>query len=295
MNIINIFLLLCMSSYNTIFSSIENFIKTDFFTSIQQSSSIPSHFKVIYTKSTQWQKLEGLYNDHFKNKTSSKRSLIPPLIHQIWLGPKPLPENHKKLRDSWKKHHPSWKYKLWRDQDVKNFNLINREAFEKTTNYGEKSDILRYEILYHFGGIYADDDFECLQSFDNLHTYCEFYLGVIVNKNNAPALLNGLIGAAPHHPILKRCIELINTPKDNLISYQAIMYRTGPGLLTQAFFSLIDSLIKNPIVAFPPTYFYALPYQERCHVVADKISQRLKPESMALHYWALSWNNGKIG
>ena len=31
---------------------------------------------------------------------------------------------------------------------------------------GEKSDIFRYEILYRFGGVYVDTDFECIKPFE---------------------------------------------------------------------------------------------------------------------------------
>lgn len=43
-----------------------------------------------------------------------------------------------------------------------------QKAFDAATNFGEKSDILRYEILEKHGGVYADVDVACVQAFDSL-------------------------------------------------------------------------------------------------------------------------------
>lgn len=53
--------------------------------------------------------------------------------------------------------------RLWGDADVEEFGLENREAYDAAGNFGEKSDILRYEVcgvwclaascFYFFGGL----------------------------------------------------------------------------------------------------------------------------------------------
>lgn len=63
-----------------------------------------------------------------------------------------------------------------------NFKLKNTNPYINGSNYGEKSDVLRYEILQQFGGIYVDCDFECLKSFDSLLS-CNFFSGF----SNTPA------------------------------------------------------------------------------------------------------------
>ena len=39
--------------------------------------------------------------------------MIPKIIHQIWIGPKPAPTN---LMNSWKNKHPDFEYILWNEQ-----------------------------------------------------------------------------------------------------------------------------------------------------------------------------------
>ena len=43
---------------------------------------------------------------------------IPKKIHQIWIGPKKMPNNYKIWTETWKKYNPSWHYKLWTEKDL---------------------------------------------------------------------------------------------------------------------------------------------------------------------------------
>ena len=109
------------------------------------------------------------------------RNEIPKMIHQIWIGPKPFPKKLKKHVQTWKKHHPTWKYKLWKDEDVKGIEWsgINKTLYELSWNYGMKSDVLRYQLLWNFGGLYVDVDGECLKPFDILVEKLSFFVGYL--------------------------------------------------------------------------------------------------------------------
>ncbi len=117
-------------------------------------------------------------------------------------------------------------------------------------NYGQKSDILRYELLHRYGGTYVDVDMECVRSLD-LHSEAgpTFYAGF--SNTGTVELNNGLIGwvrssdvieknnrrvdpffqrkvlpfshlsfsfhsALPQHPILSSLIERIHTQHSQL-------------------------------------------------------------------------------
>src|SRR5438046_912190 len=71
--------------------------------------------------------------------------------------------------NSWKDKHPSWKYWFW--EDSHNFNLWDEPTFNKYLPMIDKFmqpeankilliDLTRYALLYLYGGIYADIDFE---------------------------------------------------------------------------------------------------------------------------------------
>ena len=166
-----------------------------------------------------------LYDDYVQYGFVSDDYRIPKVIHLIWIG-SPLPDRCIKLMESWKLNHPDWAITVWTDAEVDDFNMTNIKAFNEAINKGQKSDIWRYEILYRFGGLYIDTDFECLKSFDDLHKSCDFYAGCI--SSSYTAVLNGIIGSKMGHPILSACIERLRITQGDRNDFTKILKETGP-------------------------------------------------------------------
>ncbi len=213
------------------------------------------------------------------NVKVSEQLRIPKIIHQIWLGSE-FPEQYKKYQESWRFYHPDWEYVLWTDAEVESFSFKNKDLFNQATNYGEKSDIWRYEILEQFGGVYVDTDFECLKPLDELHYLYDFYIGIQSLDTNMVQLGIGIIGVCQHHPLLEKAIEHLPSTQNT----QQIISKTGPIFFTRIFtqyahkYGFIDS-------ALPASYFYPCGYTQKG--MAYSLWQ--KPESFAVHHWAGSW------
>jgi hypothetical protein len=188
---------------------------------------------------------------------------------------------------SWQKFHPSWTVKLWTDREAAAFPFINRAAFDRAKNYGEKSDIWRYEILYQHGGLYVDTDFECLRAFDDLHRSCEFYTGI--GQNTSAQLWIGVIGSKAGHPILKAVIDNLRAgPGDQ--DFERIMNDTGAYLFTKMFFAQAAESPLGTVIPFPVTVFYPFPGGLRGRKDQENIkSEFVRPETLAIHYFATSW------
>ncbi len=231
----------------------------------------------------------NLYTKNNLAKVSFSLSpTIPKIIHQIWLGSE-FPEKYKEWQHSWILHHPGWQYKLWQEKDIDEFGLENRDLYDAAPDYGYRSDIARYEILYRIGGLYIDTDFECLQPFDILHhgPY-SLYIGLQPLDVSVPQLGIGLIGSIPGNAILRDCIDGL---KKSAQQTRITMLATGPLYFTRTF---CQSVLRNPGVSivFPPTYFYPCGYSQQG--TDQAIWQR--PESFAVHHWQGSWLNkeGKV-
>ncbi len=228
--------------------------------------------------------LEKLYNgNNLLKKSPSTKTKVPKILHQVWVGGKPLPKKYHSLIKSWKKFHPKWKHVLWTDQKAAKFPMINRKFYEATTDPIEKANILRYEVLYKFGGVYADVDFHCLQPFDILnHTY-DFYTGICPPDCRA-ILNNALIGCTPKHPIMEYCIKTIERDFHRGSRFE----RTGVMHFTRSFMNVARKA-KGTKIALPPSFFYPVPkfYDPKSHYLRNYV----KPESFAVHYWA-SQHNG---
>lgn len=253
-----------------------------------------SSFDLLYLSSkqvqNQWKLVKHLYEKQLSKKPFSSPK-IPKIIHQIWIGG-PLPDKYLSLQKSWQDKNPDWEYRLWTDADLPSFPFTNRSRFEKAVNVGEKADILRYEVLNQFGGLYVDTDFECLAPFDPLHQVCDFYVGLEAALTNdcEAAIGNALIGSVPNHPIIQYCLKRIaqKQPGRNGDEVQDI---SGPGCLKRAFFKCCKKgSYRN--IAFPYTFFYPIPSHHRDGLLG-KVAKNdwLEPESLGVHYWDTSWGN----
>ncbi len=284
-----VFFVNCEKNYSYISKNTFDFAKIDFHKAMQPSfDEIYYYHPAFIQEKLAWKKAYDLYNKNFVNNNfTNKELLIPKKIHQIWLG-SDLPYKHRKMQATWLKYHPEWEYKLWTDKDIEELGLYNKQLYDQAVTYAEKADIARYEILYRFGGLYVDTDFECIQPFDIFNYNLEFYAGIEYNKELR--VNNALIAAKPAHPILKKCVEKIGTYpiilKPHLtprqIYIETLVQKTGPAYFTRVIFEEIDN--TTSLVLFPNTFFY--PFNSGKQLLAYSF---IKPETFAMHHWDMSW------
>ena len=162
-------------------------------------------------------KLELLRNNYEQLKPSktpsNKTAIIPKIIHQIWLGNELMPENYKYYLETWRLYNPGWKIKIWNKEDILKENFPNIDLFFLARSYAEQSDMVRYEIIYRYGGLYIDTDIECFASFEDLHHKYDFYINMeppALNKKRV-TIANNMIAAAPNHYILARALANIRS------------------------------------------------------------------------------------
>lgn len=227
-------------------------------------------FKTLYDANKSW----------LKAANSSVK--IPKVLHYIWVGPNPFPRASVENVRSWMARHPDWTVKFWTDRErpvpcpgmelklIRNFKFqALKECYDKADNYGEKSDVLRYEILYQEGGVYVDHDVKCFKTFDPLNAAYDFYCGMDMPfTSSLPSCIfptNNLIGSTAHHPILKTCMQSLKERwdtiseeypgKDRDAMLNRVLHRT---------FLLFGEAIKessgqnqNHDIVFPAYYFDA--------------------------------------
>ncbi len=282
----------------------------DFHASMQQHKT----YKPVFCQTNpRWQKAKQLYDAYWAQEVIIPQLKIPLIIHHIWLGAR-FPKKNEYLHSTWPKHHPDWQFVFWADNpenfcygrvvdsfqslsraldagespvvvDVRALTFQNQAAIEATNNYGERSDIMRYEILYHFGGLYVDTDFECLRPMDEFHYYADFYTGVGYRK--VLELYNGLIGTAPKNHIMKLCMQ---HPKKRQHRNRAddILYHSGPQHFTACFFNALPQA-NGIIVTLPLGYFYPMPWWLRGVTERSKIEACVRPETYAIHHFHTEW------
>ncbi len=247
------------------------------------------------------------YNPELVNKRDCP--VIPRIIHHVWFGV-PLSDEDKQLRATWQQVHPEYRFILWTDRvendsnalrvrswqeldmvllltdeqyivvDVASLTFDNRTFFDEAINYGEKSDILKYEIVYQIGGMYVDFDFECLRPFNELFDRYDFFTGIQPLDTNIEQLGAALFGAKPDHPVLRYAVETI---KDDHHVRQIII-KTGPIHFSQAFIAKAGAE-RNIDIAFPASFFYPYGYQQQ----DQPRDAWMRSDSYAVHHWSGSW------
>jgi mannosyltransferase OCH1-like enzyme len=226
-----------------------------------------------------WDLLEKRYNDI--RKRSQQENVIPKILHQIWLGSN-IPERQRRQCEQLRQLLPSdWSYKLWTDRDIENLpNFYNHEAYYTTPNYGQKSDILRLEILSQYGGVYCDTDIVSIKSFDELLDV-DFFCGVAYDE--WPSMLNSVMGSSPGNNVIKDMLNF--TKKLEWYDGMSIIDTTGPYHTTRVVFNNIQAY--NNIVVLPNSFFYPFPGDGKHDINSCNIYKR--PETICCHLWQGSW------
>lgn len=236
-------------------------------------------------------------------KESNVSMRIPKIIHQIWIG-SPVPEKYFAWMRTWMDWQ-GWEYKLWTDEDVKSLTLYNQELYNRGRSYGELTDILRLEILLHYGGVYVDVDYECIkrEMFEELGRSFDFYIGFEPiehgTMNGIPKICNAIIAASPYHPIIK---DLIVNMKANWVQheYETGVQKAGPDYFSRTILDYEKGNLNSPEkrsdnvqyrnMYLPCTFLYPFSDPEfKMKPELDEVLANISLETAGIHYWSGSW------
>lgn len=206
---------------------------------------------------------------------------LPNHIHQIWIGSNPCPEIWvKTIRSFCYKY--KYNYTLWNEHAIQtalNFDAIPgfRKAYsiqESIQSIPGQCDLLRYLILWTYGGLYIDADV-VIANPRKFHTFLQtqtaslFFAWEEMNETGIALLkqvakyeydLNGrtrlisnsVIGAQPRHPFFYRVIEGSAAYSEPIRGYGA-WREVGPGYITNLYDASPDI---SGITIYPMRFFY---------------------------------------
>lgn len=142
--------------------------------------------------------------------------MIPKIIHHVWVGPNPLPEEERRYIESWKARHKDYEFFFWTDENIgelyfsDNCKVAMRESGDK---YALKADIVRYVAVNKFGGFYIDADMRCRRKISKIIEGWEDFIGLTSLFGNW--ICNGFFASVPNGSILTSLISNINILKSN--------------------------------------------------------------------------------
>ncbi|HKP19389.1 MAG TPA: glycosyltransferase [Gaiellaceae bacterium] len=192
---------------------------------------------------------------------------IPRIFHQIWVGPAPFPEEFACYQQTWLEHHPGWELRFWTDDNL--FEGMRRpEAYERLRPPWIRGDILRLEVVWRFGGVHIDTDFECLRSIEPLLDGVDFFTAWMEDDR----VNHAIMGAVPEHAIVGRALEEIQ-PSDHFIPWDK--ETTGP-----LFFNRVVATFPDATI-FPKEYFFGKSAESR-------------EAAYAIHHEASAWKDTDV-
>jgi hypothetical protein len=158
---------------------------------------------------------------------------IPKIIHQIWIGQRPAPT---KMMNTWKEKHPDFEYILWTEAEIekRGIKFESQAKIDSVRELCGKADIIRYEILWKYGGYYIDADSICIEPLDSYITdkrAFAIYENEVVRKD---LVANGILGAVPGYPLFRDMLAWIKSDESTpLIANYRAWFAVGPALLTR--------------------------------------------------------------
>lgn len=133
---------------------------------------------------------------------------IPKRLGHIWIGPKPAPDL---WMQTWPALHPDWEYTVYDNDFLAGFPFRLRPQINEyfwRGYYAGVQDMMRYEILYEFGGFMADADAICKHPIDDLLVDgTRAYTVYDRPEGDKFRAVCPILAAPPRHPFLKTLID----------------------------------------------------------------------------------------
>jgi mannosyltransferase OCH1-like enzyme len=182
---------------------------------------------------------------------------MPKIIHQTWKD-NDIPDKWKKSQREWIRLHPDWIYILWTDKDIRN-HIANHhpEFLDLHDSYEypiQRADMIRYFVLYDYGGVYSDLD---LYPTQNIEPYLSNWSDYFVFSANTDCFTNSLMISTKNSQIMKEIIDNLKSSSMNLKwwsigKHLKVMNTTGPLFLTNILLNTNHNFCVLPKSKFNP-------------------------------------------
>ena len=200
--------------------------------------------------------------------------MIPRIFHRIYLD-EPVPAKFDEFWARFQFMHPDWDFVTWSDSSVLDW-LRCKSTFDMVETHAGRADVLRYEILYRYGGFYVDTDVEPLRSFEPLVNTDK----AVIGWENEHLLCPTVIGAPMRHPALDLLLTDLPVYARKHVGAWPNM-QTGPNFLTPRWRK------RDDVERLDRTAFYPVGWWEK-----KLLGGPYPSASYCVHHWNAGWLPG---
>lgn len=179
----------------------------------------------------------------------------PRTLHFVWIGDKDQPDS---CLDSWDlPGAEEYELRLWTDRELRGKDWLLKPRMDQMRATGQLcgvADLMRYEILYRYGGITLDADSTAERP---IPEWIWDIPNALCNENEVarPGMLalGFMKFERPGHPFLRFLIDQISRIgwQDELPAWQAV----GPERLTTEYRKWVQQFNENDIMILPSALF----------------------------------------
>lgn len=194
------------------------------------------------------------------------QTLIPKIIHYVWVGGKPLTPLAEHCLKSWQRYLPEYEIKRW-DESNSTMDHQYVRAMYAAKKWAFVSDYIRFEVLAREGGVYLDTDLEIFRPIDEFLALPGF-----VGRSKSGQIESSIIGAVPQAPFVEAARAWYDRDTEHSIA------NTSPLVLERA----IAASPEGTVTILDYTHFH--PINE-----GEVLTSEAKARAYGVHHWAESW------
>lgn len=217
------------------------------------------------------------------------------IVHRFWDGPNPMPERHQFFGDEWRRLNPDWDLIDWDLGSVyDNFAPVNQSVLDDLANQASNrnadlvanathvADVLGYEIIYKYGGLYVNTDIRPIRPIaDIVELNPELNVMAAAGKEDDYWVVNAALWAPEKHQLFwGRVIDAL--PGRYFSMPGAFMNATtGPHLLTAVYEANPGELHVLDRDTFNPIHWSEFGYGE----YPEYDPATFPPGTLGVHEW----------
>ncbi|MSL92727.1 glycosyl transferase, partial [Escherichia coli] len=194
-------------------------------------------------------------------------------------------------------------YRFWNKNDIETFLKTYYPEFIPAYNAFphnvQRWDAIRYLILYKFGGLYVDMDYECTENITPILCNTECAMGLEPEAHavriHVPYIVgNAFMATVPEHPYFKELIDAVFCTEKNSNMYsdlcELILNTTGPYMTTQVY---KNSNYQKRVTLIPAELITPLTHTDIKRIINTETTKNVESKiekSFAIHYFFGSWH-----
>lgn len=210
------------------------------------------------------------------------------MIHRLWLGPHKMPEQYTWYAQEWERLNPDEKVITWTETTLQPLTWRNQAVLDDierrdggrngVEKYVQMADVIGYELIYQFGGVYCNVDVQPVRPLSDLGRLYKAWAGY---EDQDSFIVNSIMGGPPLDPFWRAVIDEL--PERYFSMPGAEMnIATGPHLLTEMHARYPTRMIVFNQEVFNPVHWNTIPAGEDASL---RFNLADFPNTVAVHHW----------